>query len=105
MGAAVGRGAGVGLGEKGLGWWSYHFDRFLQYCRDRGEQIEVKLLARGFYDSLNQAEPDEAGFNGVCARDRGLALGRNLRSGGGSPIFGLRHVWIGVVRCRGRVKI
>ena len=50
------------LGEKGLGWWSYHLDRFLQYCRDRGEQIEVKLLARGFYDSLSQAEPPVSEF-------------------------------------------
>jgi hypothetical protein len=34
------------LGEKGLGWWSYHLEGFLQYCRDRGERIEARILGR-----------------------------------------------------------
>ena len=29
----------------------------MQYCRKRGDRIEVRLLARGFFDSLNRAEP------------------------------------------------
>ena len=48
----------VELTDKQLGWWSFHLESFLRYCRQRGEQVDVRILARGFFDSLSaEASP------------------------------------------------
>ncbi len=51
---------GVALEERQLGWWTFHLESFLRYCRRRGEQAEVKILARGFLDELSASEPPVA---------------------------------------------
>lgn len=48
---------GLHLSEKQLGWWSFHLDSFLGYCRQRADRVEARVLARGFYDSLLHSEP------------------------------------------------
>ena len=47
---------GLNLSEKQLGWWSVHLEEFLRYCRKRGERVEARILARGFYDALAAPE-------------------------------------------------
>ena len=47
---------GLVMSEKQLGWWSFHLNKFLKYCRERGDRVEVRILARAFFDSLNHPE-------------------------------------------------
>ena len=43
----------VPLTAKQLGWWSFHLESFLRYCRNRGDQVDARVLARGFFDTLS----------------------------------------------------
>jgi integron integrase len=53
---------GLKLSEKQLGWWTFHLQEFLRYCRRRGERAEARILARGFFDELRQSDPPVASF-------------------------------------------
>jgi hypothetical protein len=52
----------VSLNESGLGWWSFHLQGFLDYCRRRGDRVEARILARGYFDQLRLSEPPVASF-------------------------------------------
>ena len=47
---------GLELTDIQLGWWTFHLERFLQYCRKRGDRVEARILARGFFDSISHPE-------------------------------------------------
>jgi integron integrase len=50
----------VALDERQLGWWSFHLHAFLGYCRKRGDRVEARILARGYYEELRQSDPPVA---------------------------------------------
>lgn len=47
---------GLNWGEKQLGWWTFHLESFLRYCRKQGDRVEARILARSYYDSLAETE-------------------------------------------------
>ena len=54
------RNQAVTLDERQLGWWTFHLEGFLRYCRRRGDQVEAKILVRGYFDELSGSEPPVA---------------------------------------------
>jgi hypothetical protein len=51
---------GVTLDARQAGWWSFHLEGFLRYCRKRGDRVEARILARGYFDELRLSEPPVA---------------------------------------------
>lgn len=47
----------IEIAERQLGWWCFHLEEFLRYCRRRGERVEARILARGYFDELRQSSP------------------------------------------------
>jgi integron integrase len=53
---------GLNLTEKQLGWWSFHLERFLRYCRKQGQRVEARILARSYFDALAATEGPKASY-------------------------------------------
>ena len=62
----------VELTEKQLGWWSFHLESLLRYCRQRGEQVDVRILACGSFDRLPVETRSGSMHMRPTATDRGL---------------------------------
>ena len=45
------------LDDRKCGWWSFHLEGFLRYCRRRGEQADARILAKGYLEELATDNP------------------------------------------------